>query len=214
MAAPDEVLWTGGAQWVGKTSVARQLARAHCLQLYECDYHDSRSHSWRVHANPARYPAFSAFLARTADQNWVMTTPRDMTMRANAIFDERFDMVVEDLAPLPAELAFLVEGWCVRPRHLAPLLTDRSRAVFLVPSEAFVRRQIEVLERAGSARHLGVSDAERAQRNRLERDRLLASEVVEDARQNGFEVVTVDENGSIDEVTSLVQRLLRLPRHL
>jgi len=53
---PDSVLWIGGAQWTGKTSVARILSERHRLQLYQYDYHDSRGHAARAAARPDLYP--------------------------------------------------------------------------------------------------------------------------------------------------------------
>jgi adenylylsulfate kinase-like enzyme len=50
------VLWIGGAQWAGKTTVARILWERHSLQLYQYDYHDSRGHAARADARPDLYP--------------------------------------------------------------------------------------------------------------------------------------------------------------
>lgn len=186
MPAPQDVLWLGGAQWAGKTSIARLLARRHCPQLYECDFHDSRSHSWRALLYPDRFPSFHASLELTPDERWVQTIPEEMTKRANAIFDERFVMVVEDLAPLPGEMRFLVEGWSIRPRHLALVVPNRWQAVFLLPSASFQEHQMQTLERARTLTHLGVSDPASAQRNRMERDRLLALQVQNEAVRYGF----------------------------
>jgi hypothetical protein len=200
------MLWIGGAQWAGKTSVAQRLARERCLQLYLYDYHDSRGHSWRARVYPERYPLLNAALARSADQNWVESTPGVMAQRALGIFDERFQMVLEDLTPFPAELGFLVEGWGIRPHHLEPLLPDRRRAIFLVPSDAFRRRQMDTLERARSSHHLGVTHEKRAHRNRLERDLLITANLVQEAERHRFRMLTVDGRLSLDHVVELVER--------
>jgi hypothetical protein len=77
------------------------------------------------------------------------------------------------------------------------VLSGPERAVFLVPTEAFREQQIREVERARSLGIGGLSDPERAQRNRLARDAILASEVVEDAHRLGLHVIEVD--GSEDE---------------
>ena len=40
-------LWIGGAQWPGKSTVARLLAMRHGLTAYHYDYHDARAHNDR-----------------------------------------------------------------------------------------------------------------------------------------------------------------------
>ncbi|MGI8550066.1 MAG: hypothetical protein ACR2PL_04580 [Dehalococcoidia bacterium] len=62
----DRVLWIGGAQWAGKTSVAQLLAVRYPLLQYAYDYHDARSHAERSRADPNRYPHRDAFLRALA----------------------------------------------------------------------------------------------------------------------------------------------------
>ncbi|MGD9890788.1 MAG: hypothetical protein AB7R89_05150 [Dehalococcoidia bacterium] len=208
----SRVLWIGGAQWSGKTSVAQLLAARHPLLLYVYDYHDARSHADRSCADPERFPHSHAFLAaldRNPDDVWVTPSPDVMAADARHSFRERFAMVCEDLAALPAGVPVLAEGWGLRPDLIAPLLDDRRRAVFLVPTEDFRERQVRTLPRAGRLQTPGVSDPDRAQRNRVERDRLLARDVVESATRLGLRVITVDGSQSVAEVAALVEAQFR-----
>src|SRR5687768_13704215 len=41
------VLWIGGGQWAGKSTVARILAVRHGITAYHYDYHDGRGHDDR-----------------------------------------------------------------------------------------------------------------------------------------------------------------------
>jgi adenylylsulfate kinase-like enzyme len=50
------VLWIGGAQWAGKSTVAWLLSRRHGLTAYHYDFHDSRGHHDRALAHAGRYP--------------------------------------------------------------------------------------------------------------------------------------------------------------
>ncbi len=199
------MLWIGGAQWAGKTSVARMLAERYGLQLYDYDYHDARSHAARARAYPERYPYFHRGLARTADESWVLRSPQDMAASTLRVFDERFQMVLEDIRELAVEPPVLVEGWGIRPNLVAPLLKSPRQAIWLVPTERFWRRQLELLSRAQSV-PVETSDPERAQRNRLQRNQLLARDVVESARQLGFRVLKVGDRTSLAEVASRVER--------
>lgn len=208
----DRVLWIGGAQWSGKTSVAQVLAARHPLILYAYDYHDARSHADRSRAEAERFPhrhAFLAALERHPDDVWVKPSPEEMAEKANHSFRERFEMVIDDLAALPAGVPVLAEGWGLRPDLVEPLLDDRRRAVFLVPTEDFREQQVRELPRAGHLLVAGVTDPEQAQRNRIARDRLLAHEVVVSANRLGLRVIMVDGRRSVAEVAAMVEAQFR-----
>jgi hypothetical protein len=205
------VLWIGGAQWAGKSTVANLLAARYPVIRYAYDYHDARSHSERARANPGRFPAFSGFLAdldADPDRAWVDPSPAEMAERARSIFAERFEMVLEDLAALPDDATVIAEGWGLRPDLVAPHLDVSAQAVFLVPAEDFRRRQLASLERA-QALSASVSDPVRAQRNRVERDRLLADDVGAQARALDLPVLVVDDSRDVFAVTAEVERQFR-----
>jgi hypothetical protein len=97
------VLWIGGAQWCGKTSVSRILADRYGLQPYEYDYYDSRGHSERAARRPDLYPAKHRGGLRSLDEAWVLRTPEQMAAEDQAIFDDRFRMTIDDLSRLPPD---------------------------------------------------------------------------------------------------------------
>lgn len=211
-AAVARTLWIGGAQWAGKTSVAQLLAVRHPLLLYAYDYHDARGHATRSLAEPERFPVRYAFLTaldRDPNEVWVTPVPGAMVESALASFRERFVMVLDDLAALPDGPPVLAEGWGLRPELVAPLLDSPRRAVFLVPTEEFRAHQVRALPRAARFSAAGVSDPERAQRNRLERDRLLARDVVDSARRLGLRVIMVDGSQGVDGLVDLVEEQFR-----
>ncbi len=215
MTALERVLWIGGAQWAGKTSVAQTLAMRFGVLHYSYDYHDARSHLDRGRNEPERFPHRAA-LARAVDdgtfsEQWVTRTPAQLAEDARRNFVDRFAMVLDDLAALPDDVTVVAEGYGLRPEMVAPLISDPRKAVFLVPSEAFRAQQIATLPRAmriGSE----VSDPERAQRNRLERDRILRDDVVAQAKALNLEVIEVDGTIGVPGVTRLVEE--RFPAFL
>jgi len=117
-------------------------------------------------------------------------------------------MTLEDLSALPPSPPVLAEGWGLRPALLAPLLDSPRRAIFLVPSDEFRRRQLRELPRA-SRMFIATSDPEQAQRNRVERDGLLARELLNSARRLGLRTVTVDGTLGVAEVADLVAEHFR-----
>ncbi len=207
------VLWIGGAQWAGKTSVARLLTMRHPVVSYAYDYHDARSHADRSRARPDRYPHRHALLAaldRDPDEVWVAPTPEQMAEAAQQHFVERFEMVLEDLRAMPPGATVLAEGWGLRPDLIAPFLDRPTRAVFLVPTEEFLAHQLRTVSRAISFNpETRVSDPERAQRNRLARNQLLAQDVVETANRLGLRVIMVDGSQSSEDLAATVEEHFR-----
>ena|SRR5437763_13274343 len=206
------VLWIGGAQWAGKSTVANLLAARHPVVRYAYDYHDARSHSRRARAHPDRFPTFASFLAdldADPDRVWVDPSPLEMADRARSIFAERFEMVLDDVAALPDGVPVIAEGWGLRPELVAPQLADPAEAVFLVSSDDFRRRQLEGLERARALSTGGLTNPDRAQENRVERDRILAADVVERATALGLPLITVDGSRDAHAVTTMVEEQFR-----
>ncbi|MGI8550065.1 MAG: hypothetical protein ACR2PL_04575 [Dehalococcoidia bacterium] len=132
-----------------------------------------------------------------------------MPAGALASFTERFEMVLTDLKAMPRGVTILAEGWGLRPDLVAPLIETPARSVFLVPTEAYRQQQIGTLARAGQFVGARVSDPERAQRNRTERDRLLALDVVDSAGRLGLPVILVDGNQGVPGLADLVERQFR-----
>ena len=206
------VLWIGGAQWAGKSTVAQLLSSRHPVLRYAYDYHDARSHSARAREEPERFPAFNRFLetlARNPSAVWVDATPEEMADQTRAIFAERFEMVLDDLAAIPGRPCVLAEGWGLRPELVAPLLGSPEQAVFLVPTESFRSRQQAELGRARQVNSAGLSDAERAQANRVERDRILALDVIRQAEQLGLPLVHVDGREDAAAIARRVEQQFR-----
>lgn len=186
-------LWIGGGQWAGKSTVARLLADRHGMTAYHYDYHDARGHHDRRLARRIRLGLSPEF--PHPDEIWVKRTPEEMATAALDDFAVRFEWTLDDLRALVSGRPVLAEGWGLRPDLVAPLLADPRQMIVMVPTDDFRERQLRELPRAASLGHQ-VSDQERAQRNRVERDRILAGDAVRSARRLGIRVIEVD--GSLD----------------
>ncbi|WP_086823858.1 hypothetical protein [Allokutzneria sp. NRRL B-24872] len=212
------VLWIGGGQWAGKTTVSRILAERFGLTAYHYDFHDARGHFDRAMANAIRYPHRNAAVNDSPDEQWVHRSPQRMAADCLRGFAERFEMVLDDLRALSTTRPLIAEGWGLRPELVATRVTAPDQAVFLVPSEEFRQRQLRELDRARSLAigHLAVevSDPVLAQENRVARDRLLAGDAARSARLCGFRVITVDGELGAGGVADEVQEHFRahLPR--
>ncbi|MFI6517912.1 hypothetical protein ACIBF1_20315 [Spirillospora sp. NPDC050679] len=194
-------LWIGGGQWAGKSTVARLLARRHGLTAYHYDFHDARGHNDRRIARRVR-------LGRSPDgpdpdTAWVNTTPQEMAAETLDGFPIRFEWALDDLRALSGGRPVIAEGWGLRPELVVPVAGTPRRMVVMVPTDGFRDRQAAALPRAAA---LGdkVSDPARAQRNRLERDRLVAEDAVRSARRLGVRVIEVDGTRDAAAVADLV----------
>ncbi|MFD0690106.1 hypothetical protein [Actinomadura fibrosa] len=189
-------LWITGGQWAGKSTVARTLAVRYGLTAYHYDHHDARGHNDRRIARRARLG--QPLADPDPDQTWVNTTPQDMAAETLAGFPVRFEWALDDLRCLVSGRPIIAEGWGLRPELVAPIIDSPRRMVVMVPTPSFRERQFRELPRAAT---LGarVSDPDRAVRNRLERDRLVADDAVRSAERLGIRVIEVD--GSHDAAT-------------
>ncbi|BCJ69132.1 hypothetical protein [Polymorphospora rubra] len=193
------VLWIGGAQWAGKSTVAAILTSRYGLTHYHCDYQDSRAHEDRRNAARARrgqpptdWPAY-----------WSQLSPREMADRALDDFAERFPWVLDDLRALVSPYPILADGWNLRPDLIATVADDLRRAVVLVPTDEWRAHQAAALPRAG-AFGADLPDPEQARRNRLERDRILATDAAQRATALGIRVVEVDGTENAESIADEV----------
>ncbi|MEV6608041.1 hypothetical protein [Kutzneria sp. NPDC051319] len=193
--------WIGGGQWAGKSTVARLLAFRHGLTAYHYDYHDARGHNDRRKA--LRLSRNEPPDGPSAEDVWVRPTPAEMAADTIRGFADRFEWVLDDLRALVSPNPILAEGWGLRPDLMAPLLTDVGHMVVMVPTDEFRAVQLSRMPRASTFHH-DVSDPERAQRNRLERDRLVTLDAVESARRLGVRVIEVDGSRDAEAVADEV----------
>lgn len=194
-----QVLWIGGGQWAGKSTVARLLAARHGLTAYHYDFHDARAHNDR---RIARRVALGE-PEPDPDSVWVTPTPEQMAADTLAGFPIRFEWALDDLRALFTPRPIIAEGWGLRPELVAPLVDSPRRMIVMVPTPEFRRHQLETLPRAATVSHK-VSDPARAQHNRLARDVLVAEDAVRTARGLGIRVLDIDGTRNAETVTDVV----------
>jgi hypothetical protein len=122
-----DVLWIGGPQGTGKSSVARALAYRFDLQLYLVDH--------RVWVHEPRMPA-TEFGSLSLEERWVTATPERMIDWFVTTSRHRLRLVLEDLRELPALPGAVVEGPQLFPTSVAAVLRSPGQALFLLPTAA------------------------------------------------------------------------------
>ncbi|MDQ3916987.1 MAG: ATP-binding protein [Acidobacteriota bacterium] len=209
MAASAEALrerlrhvhWIGGGSGAGKTTVARRIAAERGLRLYATD-DVMQGHAGR--STPADCPLLHEFIRMDMDERWVNRSPKAMLETFHWFRGEGFHLIVEDILRLPKEPGVIAEGFRLLPRLVEPLLAERSRAVWLLPTPEF--RQA-VFDSRGGARwgFIGkTSDPERALRNLLERDRMFTHRLYEEGKRLGLNTIEVSTAISVDELSGRV----------
>jgi hypothetical protein len=188
-------------QWAGKSTVAGILAEEYGLTHYHYDYHAARGHDDRRIAQQVRRGESPA--QPDWEAIWIRATPQEMAAQVIAGFAERFEWVQDDLRALVSPRPTLAEGWGLRPELVAPITASPRRMVVMVPTEDFRQYQLANLPRAGAIGHQ-VSDAQLAQRNRIQRDRLIAEDAVRNAERLNIRVIQVDGTDEANAVAELV----------
>jgi 2-phosphoglycerate kinase len=194
------VLLLGGGSGAGKSTIARRLADAFGLAIYDTDQamadHDRR-------CAPKDCPALTAFKAMDMDARWLDRSPEAMFETFHWFRGEAFGLIVEDLLARPPDRPVIVEGFRLLPRLVAPLLKDRAQAAFLIPTPAFRRAAFEsrggLMAIAGQTR-----DPDRALRNLLERDAMFTARVAREAREAGLAVIDVGDDMTVEDLTARV----------
>ncbi len=195
----SHVLWIGGSPHAGKTTLSRLLAGKYDLKIYNLDWHHVREHRSRPGGTPAGWDDLSM------DERWLLPTPGAMAERDIASWTAMFPLVVEDLLALSTNRLVVAEGpgafpWCVERVIQSP-----TQAIFLLPtpdlSDAILRR------RGGSAAM--TSDPERARRNILARNAIIAARIAASCDELDLRHERVDGSRSLDELIALLEEHFR-----
>lgn len=194
MTGIDHVLWIGGGCGAGKTTLARRLAYRFDLRFYPVDAY---GYTHEARATPRTHPRMSALAALDFHARHVAPGVEERIEQFVSYATERFGMVLDDLAELADGPLVVAEGPFLLPELVAPVLTDRRRAVWLLPTPEFTDRN--VTGRAEPAATRDESDRQRAHRLRLARDAELTARMRRDTARLGLAAVEVDGSLGIAE---------------
>lgn len=197
------VLWIGGPPDCGKTSVATRLAERYDVRVYHFDRHEM-SHFAR--ADPIHHPALlKAHPDRmSAEFRWLGSLPEIMAKETIACWSERAAMAIEDIQTMSSSRTIIAGGPGFFPEFLASIISDRSQAIWLLPSDEF--KSASVTRRDKPASRWETSDPERAQRNLIKRDLLMREHIHRTAEARNLAWYTVDGSKSFEQVLADIER--------
>lgn len=176
--------------------MARGLASTWAWTYYGLDDHFDE-HGRRLSSSAPTYAKVTHWGADRRLAQPIDTQVSDV----RALAEEQFGPVLDDLGQIPGPV--LVEGAALLPRLLADRGVVPGEAIWLVPTEAFQRRQYA---RRDWARALvdGLDHPAYAFEQWMRRDAAYASWIRAEAERLGYRVLTIDGRRSLDEVTAMV----------
>jgi len=198
--ALSHVLWIGGGPQAGKTTLSRLLAGKWDLKIYNLDWHQVREHTQR----PG--PRAVEFTALTMDERWALPSVAELVERSIAVWEELFQLVIEDLLAMPRSRTIIAEGPGAFPWLVAPLVALPRQAIFLVPTRD--RRAVAAERRWGpgqSERFPGIVDRAIALRKVADRDALMTDRIVSSCRELGLRYDVMDGSRDLDANLALLE---------
>jgi hypothetical protein len=126
-------------------------------------------------------------------------------------YREQFGMIVSDLAAMPRSKPIVAEGAALLPDFVSDLLQDRSRAVWVVPTEAFQRAHYTPERRPFINDILAhCENPSQAFANWMERDVGFAKRVTEQAQALDLKVLTVGGTRTVRQNAEIVAQCFGL----
>jgi gluconate kinase len=183
----EHVLWIGGKPASGKSSVAARIMRRYGLRSYSAD---TRTWQHRDRAIRAANAAARRWEAMTPEERWVKSTPHEMLDMA--LHRERGQMVIDDLRELPDSPLVIADGTTLPARALSSGIAERSRAVWLLPTNEFQRARLDERDLASGPRALY---------------HLLGETIEQEAKEHGARTLTVDISHSLEETVAAVKEM-------
>ncbi len=194
------VYWLGGGSGGAKSTVARRLARAHGLTLYDTDG-TMADHGQRYDRAACR--RLEAFKHMTMDERWLLRDPATMLTTFHWFAGEGFDLILEDLRALPPDTPVIAEGFRLLPALTARVMASPRHGLWLLPTPTFRKKAFTARGTLWDIPNR-TSDPPAALENLLQRDALFIHRLQHETQAHGLATLTVDGQRSEDELVRAV----------
>ena len=197
----DGLWWIGGSPCSGKSTVAGIVSASRNMLLYSCDDAFER-HAATI--QPTAGPTLQKVTAMSIEDR--LAQPVEVQVGdVFRLYREEFPLILQDLSDAGARV--LVEGAALLPELLASQNVPPERAVWVVPTEDFQRRQYRQRTWAHNLLASAV-DPERTFIRWMQRDAAFAQLISDQARELGYPVITVDGTAGATDIAAAVNDLL------
>jgi hypothetical protein len=203
------VRWIAGGTGAGKSTLTQVLAERHEVLVYDGD---RAEHGYVNRCTPQRQPYLCALLQTPLEHRWTGRTADEIFQAMPSLHGETFGFVIEDLLALPADRPVLVDDFRNLPGDVAPLLTRREQAAFLLPTPEFRRQTLNTrfADPARARANWGSSDHADALAKRLARDELWDEEVRRQAVELDLPILQVDGSREVAELADQLAAMFHL----
>lgn len=197
----SKVLWIGGAPDAGKTTVAAKLAAKYDLFHYEFD----RRAMMPEQLGRSKAPRAFEWFEKSPNELWQQRSPEEIAAHTLETYQEIFPTQLQDLLSFTNGTTVIAEGCLFLPKLVAPLITSKTQAIWLVPSTNFKRRSFEERGKDTYSQRDNNSDPALATSNFFARDFILAKEIREEAQTDQLRLLEIDGSLTPDEVMKVVE---------
>lgn len=129
-------------------------------------------------------------------EEFFMLPGDEQAKRQIEVYQENFEMIVEDLVELSDQRPILAEGVQLLP-ELVVKVADAKQVIVMDVTEDFLK-SYNLSREAEADWHTGFSNPEQTQRNRLDAHIAIAEYVREGAQKHGLKLITTTESTSVE----------------
>ena len=217
----QHVYWLGGSPCSGKSTITDLIHNQYGIEIYHVDeavrtkfgpydpvtqpfmyrwanmvWEDTKreDNAWDDAASMNTAPS------HRPESFWDYVWMRPVQTLVDEVFQcysEQLTLVLQDILESPSRNPMLVEGNSLLPSKVAPLIPDRSRALWMAPSAEFQRRMYP--QRGEWVQNIlsQCRNPDRALQNWMDRDIAFANQITQDVNRLGLMIITVTGERSI-----------------
>ena len=195
----DTIYWIGGSACAGKSTLAKMYAEKYGFELYCCD-DNFNEHLKNITLNE---PAMCKVSKMNPNEAFVLRGIEEQLSVYIQSFKEDFSFVINDLAK-KCKKPIVVEGNQLLPKLVSQYLNEKSKAIWIIPTEEFQREYYS--KRIWMHNVLKeTSNPNVAFNNWMTRDALFAKMVYQEANDLNLNVLLVDGSNDLTDNFIIVE---------
>jgi 2-phosphoglycerate kinase len=186
------IYWLGGSTYAGKTTISNIISEKYGFTVYHCDEYLGK-HIEK--SNVQKYPTLNG-VSKICWNDILNMTVEEYLKWAVCMYNEEFEMILDDLYKLSNVEPVIVEGVGLLPDLINNRIYDSNHAIWVVADEVFYKRhQMERKELFERTREC--LNPEQALQNYISYDLAMGKYITNSAKGHGFNVIEVKNDSNI-----------------